>query len=39
MFYAILMKTKKFEMRLQLKNKFENYDIELNKYLKNNIKI
>ena len=33
-FYAILMRTKKFETRLQLNSNYENYDIELKKYLK-----
>ena len=31
-FYAILMRTKKFETRLYLNSNFENYDIELKKY-------
>ena len=31
-FYAIQMRTKKFETRLLLNSNFENYDIELKKY-------
>ena len=31
-FYAVLMRTKNFETRLQLNTNFENYDIELKKY-------
>ena len=34
LFYAILMRTKKFETRLQLNSNFENHDIELKKQLK-----
>ena len=31
------MRTKKLKTRLYLNSNFENYDIELNKYLKTNI--
>ena len=31
------MRTKKFETRLELNSNFENYDIELEKYLRANI--
>ena len=36
-FSAILMRTREFETRLYLDSNFENYDIELEKYLKTNI--
>ena len=36
-FYAILMRTNKFETRLWLNSNFENYDIELKIYFKTNI--
>ena len=34
MFYAILMRTKKFETRMKLNSNFEKYDIESLKYSK-----